>query len=143
MAGKTKGTADDNNKFNAPAPSYTGYNDDAFGLLFLTSGVATKDIAFGLSFVALSALAATTTTMGVWNQENDARVPGAVAMVALIVGRPLVMFGLLPLVDIPSLMGLDFPPITLIPPTFEIAVCFISLAWAFYNWKSFQEKASE
>lgn len=114
------------------------------GLVFLSGFVATKDVAFAASFVGLSALAAATTNLGLWNQDNDARVPGVVALGALVLGRPLVGYGLLPLLDLSPLTGeLDLPPFTVIPPTFEIAVCAISVAWALFNWKNFKEKASE
>jgi hypothetical protein len=149
MAAQAKKGKDSSGVFQASKASYGGYNDDAFGLVFLSGFAVTQDVAFAVSFVGLSALAAATTNGRLWNQDNDARVPGAVALAALVLGRPLVAFGLLPLfLDVTAGSSLteglmDLPPPTAIPPTFEIAVCIISVAWAFFNWKSFQEKSSE
>jgi len=128
-------------------PSYTGYNDDAFGLLFLTSGVATKDVAFGIAFCLLSALAATLTTTGTWNKNNDPRAPGLVAIVSLVFGRPLVAYGVLPTIErllvgnnslaVPVQVQAidDLPMYTDAPPTFEILACLVSLGWSLYQWK--------
>ena len=133
--------------FRAKTPSYGGYNDDAFGLVFLSGLALTQDVAFEVAFVGLSAVAAAATGSGIWNEENDARVPGAVAVAAIVLGRPLVGFVFLPIfmnnasTDLTKGL-LDLPPFTAIPPPIEIGIVAISVAWAFFNWNSFKEDSS-
>ena len=130
--------------FRTKTPSYGGYNDDAFGLVFLSGLALTQDVAFEVAFVALSAVAAAATSSGIWNKENDARVPGAVALAAIALGRPLVGSVFLPIfmntasADLTEGL-LELPPFTAIPPPIEIGICAISVAWAFFNWSSFKE----
>jgi hypothetical protein len=59
------------------------YNDDAFGLVFLTGGVLSQDVDFVASFAALSAIAAMGTNVGLI--EKDERAPAAVAMLTLLI----------------------------------------------------------
>jgi len=103
------------------------YNDDAFGLVFLTGGVISQDVEFVATFASLSAIAAISTSAGLL--KKDERVPAAVALLALLVS-PFVSS----LVQSGSLENIAAPmPV-------EIGLCTISAIWAFVNWS--QEKES-
>ena len=95
-----------------------GYNDDAFGLVFLTTGLGLKDFQFGAIFLALSGIAA---SYIYFDKNNNPRfekiLPGLVALVSLIV-----KFGLT-LSEQQQIEGA------------EILVCFISLAWSIWNYQ--------
>ncbi|CAB9526866.1 expressed unknown protein [Seminavis robusta] len=106
------------------------YNDDAFGLVFLWSSFAGKDGEFAGTFLVLSAIAATATTVGLFNQESDPRIPGAVAVVALLL-RPFVA-----ILVTQSASGLE------LPPTIDVAVTVASVVWGFVNWQKQQETES-
>jgi hypothetical protein len=97
------------------------YNDDAFGLVFLTGGVLSQDVDFVASFAALSAIAAIGTNVGL--VAKDERAPAAVAMLTLLI-TPVISS----LRQSGSLEQLASP----VPV--EIGLCSISAVWAFVNW---------
>ena len=97
------------------------YNDDAFGLVFLTGGVLSQDVDFVASFAALSAIAAIGTNVGL--VAKDERAPAAVAMITILI-TPVISS----LRQSGSLEQLASPmPV-------EIGLCSISAIWAFVNW---------
>lgn len=115
-------------KMNYKSPDEgNSYNDDAFGLVFLTGGVISQDVEFVATFASLSAIAAISTSAGLL--KKDERVPAAVALLTLLVS-PFVSS----LVQSGSLENIAAPmPV-------EIGLCTISAIWAFVNWS--QEKES-
>lgn len=103
------------------------YNDDAFGLVFLIGGFAYQDVDFALTFLSLSALAAIGTSKG--TLDNDARIPGVVAITSLIVSKivmSLRISGSLDMIQIPS--------------SLETSVCLISMAVGIYKWNQGQKQ---
>ena len=115
------------------------YNDDAFGLVFLIGGFAYQDIEFAATFLILSALVAIGTSRGALN--NDARIPGLVAMASLILA-PIISFvrkSSGSVLSLLSLTSLDMIEIQF-PSTVEIGVCLISLILGIYKWKKEKEK---
>ncbi|KAL3937756.1 MAG: hypothetical protein SGBAC_007202 [Bacillariaceae sp.] len=115
-----KGTDD---KTSAKKPGMAGYNDDAFGLIFLTGGVLSQDADFVVTFVALSAIAAIVSSSFV---EFDERLPGLVALATLLV-TPLAAYLHATIVD-------GGGGIWAAPQPVEIGLCLVSLAWAFAKW---------
>lgn len=104
------------------------YNDDAFGLVFLTGACYVQDYDFAGTFLAASAAAAILTYSGTLS--GDERLPGGVAMVTLI---------LAPIVSSLRASGgsLDVHAHAfqfLLPPPIEIGLCAVSVAAAFFNW---------
>lgn len=98
-----------------------GYNDDAFGLIFLSGGILAKDVDFSGTFLVLSALAATCTTVG--TIKVDERIPAAVAFMTLLIApieASLRLSGSLGSVAPPSLV--------------EVGLCTVSTSWAFVKW---------
>lgn len=102
------------------------YNDDAFGLVFLFSSFAAKDLEFAGTFLVLSAVAAAGTNTGVWNKNADPRIPAAVAAAALCL-RPFVA-----ILVTHSVGGLEFPPLP------DLGLTLASAVWGFNNWKNEQ-----
>jgi len=129
------GLAKDNKKSESEQTKFMTayYNDDAFGLVFLGGSLASQDAAFAGTFLTLSALAAATTTAGIWNKENDPRVPGGVAILALLLSRVVAIVLSLPE---PESSFSDLPPFAI-----QTVVCTLSLVWSFFNWKNAQEKS--
>mmetsp|Transcript_31236 Transcript_31236/g.75174 ORF Transcript_31236/g.75174 Transcript_31236/m.75174 type:complete len:201 (+) Transcript_31236:2312-2914(+) len=121
-----KGTDDGNNKSGA-TKQMVGYNDDAFGLVFLTGGILSKDPDFVVTFVVLSAIAAIASN----SQSVDTRLPGLVAMATLVL-TPIVAY----------LHGtiVDGTGIWAAPQPVEIGLCFVSLAWSFATWAQGQNE---
>ena len=103
------------------------YNDDAFGLIFLTGGILSQDVDFIATFASLSAIAAVGTKLGFI--QKDERAPAAVAMLTLLI---------LPVVSsLRQTSSLD----DLTPPMpVEIGLCTISALWAFVNWSRGKEE---
>ncbi|KAL7449522.1 hypothetical protein ACHAWC_001577 [Mediolabrus comicus] len=105
----------------SPKNDDQSYNDDAFGLIFLSGGLLAKNADFSGTFLALSAVAATCTTVGVI--KADERIPAAVAIMTLFISpieSSLRLTGSLESVSPPSLV--------------EIGLCSVSAAWAFLKW---------
>ena len=105
----------------SPMNDDQSYNDDAFGLIFLSGGILAKNADFSGTFLALSAVAATCTTVGVI--KADERIPAAVAIMTLFISpieSSLRLTGSLESVSPPSLV--------------EIGLCSVSAAWAFLKW---------
>lgn len=100
------------------------YNDDAFGLVFLTGGVILRDIDFAGTFLAISAIVAASTYAF---RRNDARLPGVVALSTLTLS-PLVS-------SLRSTGNLDHISS---PNAIEISLCLFSLSIALLNWKRSQ-----
>ena len=105
------------------------YNDDAFGLVFLTGGFLSQDVDFVATFASLSAAAATFTGIGL--VAKDERAPAAVATATLLLS-PFVA-------SIRQHGSLHYlsPPIPV-----EIGVCLISVIWSFVN-KSREERETD
>ena len=99
------------------------YNDDAFGFIFITGGVLSKDLDFCGTFLVLSALAAIGTSVGVL--KADERIPGIVAFATLLVS-PFV-------ISLRSGNGIS-PPIPI-----EILLCLISFIWSLIKFKQQQQ----
>lgn len=97
-----------------------GYNDDAFGLIFLTGGILTKDVDFVGTFLVLSSVAAICTSAEI---VQDTRLPGVVAVVSLIIS-PVVA----------SLRATGSLTSLAAPDPIAIGLCTISCVWAFYIW---------
>lgn len=98
-----------------------GYNDDAFGLIFLSGGILAKDLDFSGTFLVLSALAATGTTLG--TIKFDERIPAAVAFMTLLIA------------PIESSLRLSGSLGSTTPPSIvEVGLCTVSAAWAFVKW---------
>jgi hypothetical protein len=106
----SRGSPDDSNS----------YNDDAFGLVFLTGGILSQDADFVGTFAILSAFAAACTRIG--HVTRDARAPAAVATATLLVS-PMVA-------SIRRYGSLEYvaPPLPV-----ELGLCLISVIWAFAN----------
>lgn len=106
---------------SSPSNDDQGYNDDAFGLIFLTGGILAKDVDFSGTFLVLSALAATCTAVG--TIKFDERIPAAVAFMTLLITpieTSLRLSGSFGIMSPPSLV--------------EIGLCTVSAAWAFVRW---------
>jgi hypothetical protein len=105
-----------------------GYNDDAFGLVFLGSLFGGQDFVFASTFVGVSAIAATATNMG-YIPSQEARVPGAVAVVNLALSTllKLTVFKDAATDILPSAMFID------------VGVSTASVAWSFTKWKMSQQ----
>jgi hypothetical protein len=109
-------------------PKIIGYNDDAFGLVFLSGGLLTKDADFAGTFLILSAIAAASTSAGV--VKTDTRLPGAVAVLTILIS-PIVA----------SLRATGSLESLAPPDPIEIGLCTVSFIWAFVIW--LREKQGE
>jgi hypothetical protein len=98
-----------------------GYNDDAFGLVFLSGGLLTKDADFEGTFLILSAIAAASTSAGI--VKTDTRLPGAVAVLTILIS-PIVA----------SLRATGSLESLALPDPIEIGLCTVSFIWAFVIW---------
>mmetsp|Transcript_6993 Transcript_6993/g.10200 ORF Transcript_6993/g.10200 Transcript_6993/m.10200 type:complete len:169 (-) Transcript_6993:75-581(-) len=106
---------------NSPSNGDQGYNDDAFGLIFLSGGILAKDVDFSGTFLVLSAIAATCTTIG--TIKFDERIPAAVAFMTLLIS------------PIESSLRLSGSLGSVAPPSLvELGLCTVSAAWAFVKW---------
>lgn len=113
----------DNNNDNS-SPSVL-YNDDAFGLVFLSSFFVAKDYTFSAIFASLSFLAVILVQFG--GVKFSPLIPGFVAIISLIVT---------------SLVGnvvTDVIPEEIALPV-ELAACAISLVWGFVQTTRENEK---
>ncbi|CAJ1947255.1 unnamed protein product [Cylindrotheca closterium] len=127
-----KGTND-----NKPAKKkpMVGYNDDAFGLIFLTGGILSQDADFVVTFVALSAIAAIASNAS--QEINDTRLPGLVAMATLPL-TPVVTY-----LHAAIMMADDGQGGSIVwtaPQPIEIGLCFVSLAWSYAKWTQEQNQ---
>ena len=119
------------------------YNDDAFGLVFLSSVLVAHDPIFSSVFLFVSAIVAAITNVGAENKAQSARVvnllPGLVAIASLTIQAIL----LSPqnqnlherLLQMLSEIGLDLggAPLSTNALALEVGVCVISFVWAFYR----------
>jgi len=106
---------------NSPSNGDQGYNDDAFGLIFLSGGILAKDVDFSGTFLVLSAIAATCTTIG--TIKFDERIPGAIAFMTLLIS------------PIESSLRLSGSLGSIAPPSLvELGLCTVSATWAFVKW---------
>ncbi len=106
---------------NSSSNGDQGYNDDAFGLIFLSGGILAKDVDFSGTFLVLSAIAATCTTIG--KIKFDERIPAAVAFMTLLIS------------PIESSLRLSGSLGSIVPPSLvELGLCTVSAAWAFAKW---------
>eukprot|EP00580_Thalassiosira_gravida_P001731 CAMPEP_0201601094 /NCGR_PEP_ID=MMETSP0492-20130828/2110_1 /ASSEMBLY_ACC=CAM_ASM_000837 /TAXON_ID=420259 /ORGANISM="Thalassiosira gravida, Strain GMp14c1" /LENGTH=133 /DNA_ID=CAMNT_0048064185 /DNA_START=241 /DNA_END=642 /DNA_ORIENTATION=+ len=108
------------NNYKSPDEG-NSYNDDAFGLVFLTGGVLTQDFDFIGTFAAFSALAAIATKLGV--VEKDERLPAGVALLTLVV-TPVVAS-----LRVTGKLENMAPPMVI-----EVGLCTVSAIWAFVNY---------
>jgi hypothetical protein len=135
-----KGTNDNkplsNNNNNNNKKQMVGYNDDAFGLIFLTGGILSQDADFVVTFVALSAIAAFASNS---LKIIDTRLPGLVAMVTLV-STPIVTYLhatiIMMMNDGPQGGSIGWAA----PQPIEIGLCLVSLAWSFAKWKQEQNE---
>lgn len=98
------------------------YNDDAFGLIFLTASLALRDLCFAAAFLFLSAIAATAVSANVFKFQPV--LPGVVAYVALALSK------LEPLSSAAQAFGVDIAmPLDDNGRNIELAICAISLIW--------------
>jgi hypothetical protein len=104
------------------------YNDDAFGLVFLTGGILSRDADFAFTFVFLSVIAALAAKIG-FEMAKDMRAPAAIAFATLLLS---------PIVSSLRKSGSldDISP----PMPVEIGVCLLSAIWAFVNNKNHHER---
>ena len=112
----------DSSTESSPAsPSSRFYNDDAFGLVFLSSAIAIKDEVFASIFLAFSASAA----LMVFSEKVSFthRLPAAVAAVTLALSTLAGNFGIHSRDPLPNAIEL------------ESAVCFVSVAWGLWRTK--------
>ena len=104
-----------------PSNGDQGYNDDAFGLIFLSGGILARDVDFSGTFLVLSAVAATCITIG--TIKFDERIPAAVAFMTLLIS------------PIESSLRLSGSMGSISPPSLvEIGLCTVSAIWAFAKW---------
>ena len=106
--------------------SATYYNDDAFGLIFLSASLVIRDFSFAGSFMLLSAVAAATVSNA--NVANIKKfqplLPGIVAFAALATSK------IEPFAAAAQRVGGDFVvPLDERGSQLELIVCSISLVW--------------
>lgn len=103
----------------------TYYNDDAFGLVFLSASLVSRDFSFAGSFMLLSAIGATISNANVANIKKFQPVlPGIVAFAALATSK----FELFAVAA--QRLGGDFVvPLDERGSQLELLVCSISLVW--------------
>ena len=102
------------------------YNDDAFGLIFLSASLVIRDFSFAGSFMLLSAVAAATVSnANVANIKNfQPLLPGVVAFAALATSK------IEPFAAVAQRVGGDFVvPLDERGSQLELIVCSISLVW--------------
>jgi hypothetical protein len=99
------------------------YNDDAFGLVFLTALCVENDVAFGGIFGILSGLAAVAVKNGAVSFVP--LLPGATAAVALALGQ-----------GIHAARGED------VGSVWEIATCVVSIGWGLVQQQQSQDQNS-
>lgn len=104
----------------------TYYNDDAFGLVFLSASLVSRDFSFAGSFMLLSSIAAATVNnTSVANIKKFQPVlPGIVAFAALVASK------IEPFAAAAQLLGGDFVvPLDERGSQLQLIVCSISLVW--------------
>lgn len=101
------------------------YNDDAFGLVFLSASLVIRDFSFAGSFMLLSAIAATATNANVASTKKFRPIlPGIVAFAALATSK------IEPFAAAAQRLGGDFvAPLDERGSQLELIVCSISLVW--------------
>ena len=83
---RAKRGPDDNDAIDGGGTTY--YNDDAFGLVFLSASLVVKDFSFAGSFMLLSAIAAAVSNANVANTKKFQPIlPGIVAFAALATSK--------------------------------------------------------
>lgn len=98
------------------------YNDDAFGLIFLSASLVLRDFPFAAAFLLLSG--ATSAAISAKAFKFQPVLPGVVAFAALTLGK------FEPLSTAAQTFGGDFAlPLDENGRKFELAICFISLVW--------------
>lgn len=122
-----RGNNENNNKSRSKKPPMVGYNDDAFGLIFLSGGLLSQDVDFVVTFVTLSAIAAIFAS----NNNSDTRLPGLVAMTTL---------GLTPIVAYLHATIVNGQGMWTVPQPVEIGLCLVSLVWSFVKWTQEQNE---
>mmetsp|Transcript_11734 Transcript_11734/g.15467 ORF Transcript_11734/g.15467 Transcript_11734/m.15467 type:complete len:202 (-) Transcript_11734:875-1480(-) len=115
---------DDDKTSLSSSTTSEGYNDDAFGLVFLVSAFATQDQDFAALFLITSAIAATLTLQNII--KYDVRIPAVVAWIAILVT--------------PLEMSLRFHTDLQPPSMTTVGLGVASVAFAFFNyWRRPQE----
>ena len=98
------------------------YNDDAFGLIFLSASLATRDFGFAAAFLLLSAAAAAAVSVNAFTFHPV--VPGVVAFAALALSKLEIVS------SAAQTFGGDFVmPLDENGRNVELGVCSISLIW--------------
>jgi len=100
------------------------YNDDAFGLVFLTASLVVRDFSFAAAFLLLSAIAATLSNANVADIKSTPILPGVIAFAALAASK------IEPFAFAAQSLGGDFVvPLDEQGSQIELIVCSISLVW--------------
>ena len=100
------------------------YNDDAFGLVFLTASLVVRDFSFAAAFLLLSAIAATLSNANVADIKSTPILPGIIAFAALAASK------IEPFASTARSLGGDFAvPLDEQGSQIELIVCSISLVW--------------
>lgn len=100
------------------------YNDDAFGLVFLTASLVVRDFSFAAAFLLLSAIAATLSNANVADIKSTPILPGIIAFAALAASK------IEPFAFAAQSLGGDFVvPLDEQGSQIELIVCSISLVW--------------
>ena len=114
------------------------YNDDAFGLILASGGIAAHDEVFTIAFIFLSAVAATAT----FNDKlpADSRVPSAVAALTFLASQVTTQFvGYNPL-NLAGLLNMPLREVSKSAIFIEAAVCAVSIAWGYAQSRTEGEK---
>jgi hypothetical protein len=125
---------DDDDDDNKNKHSRGAYNDDCFGLIFLSGLAVTNDPIFAGTFLALSSLAAVATSLGEL-PASSRKIPAAVAGFTLL-ATPVMKTVLPRIISINSVED----SLSGSRSWIEVAVCFVSLFYGFIF--SREEKAS-
>ena len=110
------------------------YNDDAFGLIFLSASFVIRDLSFAASFLILTAMVSTSVSARLLTFQPV--IPGIVAFTALALSK------FEPFAIAAQTFGGDFAlPLDDSGNMFEISICTISFVWgAYQQFRSQNEK---
>jgi len=113
--------------------SFEKYNDDAFGLVFLTSLFISKDYCFCTIFTVLSFIAVIgTNQLQIW-KADDKWLPGVMALASLILTIMFDVLDLYPIGDINRVHWNGIENGLISSQKYEIAVCAISFTYGLFQ----------
>jgi len=108
------------------------YNDDAFGLVFLTTLLVVRDVSFAAAFALLSGAAAAAVSAG--NARFDPLQPGSIAFASLALGRIGPFSAAVRILVSDKLGGgAFFAPADEKGVMIETTLCAISLLWGLFQ----------